>query len=91
MSGCSIFEGLIDEQLNHKPQYKDEYYEMDDDEQDYLSDEDTRSMMVDPAGEDQWDESMHVKKGDHLKNCKDPGCVEICNTWRSESSLSKYV
>ena len=86
-----MFESMIDEQLRRTPQYKDEYYEMDEDEQGRMSDETERSIMVDPAGEDQWDENMKYKKGDHLKNCKDPGCVEFCNTWRSESLLSKYV
>ena len=55
MSGCRIFEGLIDEQLNHKPKYKDEYYKMDDDEHDDMSYVEEQSMLVYPTGEEQWD------------------------------------
>ena len=91
MDGCSTFDGLINESSKHKPQYKNEYYELNDYEQFFLPVEQERLMWVDPTGEDQWQENMHVKMGEHLKNYNDPDCVEICNTWREDYELSKYV
>ena len=77
MDGCSTFDGLINESSKHKPQYKNEYYELNDYEQFFLPVEQEWSIWVDPTGEDQWQENMHVKMGEHLKNCNDPTVLKF--------------
>ena len=91
MPGCSISEGFSTEEMNHEAKYKDEYYEMDEDELDRMSYDKEQSMLADPSSEDQWQDDLRTRHGDHLKNCKDPDCVRICNNWREHSTLSKYV
>ena len=91
MPGCNIADALSMEGINHEPKYIDEYYEMDDDELERMSRGKEQSMLADPAGEEQWQEDLRTRQGDHFKNCDDPDCVRLCNNWRGESTLSKYV
>lgn len=89
--GCNAFERFTTEQLNHKPKYNSDYNNMSEDELERMTVDKEESMLVDPTGEERWQEDLRKRQGEHFKNCDDPNCIRLCNNWRGHSELAKYV
>ena len=89
--GCSILDGFVKEQMDHRAEYTDEYWDLDDDELEHMTYDEEREMLADQAGEERWQDDLSTRQGKHLKNCKDHDCIYVCGNWREDHELSKYV
>jgi len=91
MIDCIIANKLGDENLYHKVEYKDEYYELSDDKVDRLTYEEERSFIKNPIEEDKWEENFRIRMGEHIKNCSNDHCKEVLEAWKNEESLRRFV
>lgn len=88
---CEERERLGDERLNHRPEYRDAYHELDDDELESLTLEQERAYMVDPDAEDAWQDAMRTKQAEHFVSCTAPECVKTARLWREHDDLSGFI
>lgn len=73
------------------PEYNDEFNEMDENEQDNVSYQESLNYIVDLEGYQKKQDEHHKKMGEHLKSCQDPECQEVRKNWQEEKDLAKYV
>lgn len=91
MTRCTEFESLINEELDHKIQYTDEWNRMTDDERDAVSYDEEEQYFADPKAEEDYENEMRTKKGNHLKTCDNVYCRDIYKIWLEHENLKQFV
>ena len=75
MTECPEMQNLQDEDLNHEPTMKDEFYNIPEELQDRMTYKEGRAYET--QEERDWSKDFHKRFYGHLTTCKNPDCKTV--------------
>ena len=90
---CEELDKITDEQLNHKQELVDAFYDLsEEDQENVLEDyELEKEYIKDPEAEKQFNIEIRKKTGRHLMICDNEHCRAVLKNWKTNRILKEYV